>query len=1552
MSILHRHSRSKFQAKRRWAARTSSAFRTNLEALERRQLLAVDISWSAGPDLPAPVTDAAALVAPDNAIYILGGDSAAPAAVARLSESGTSWESAPHNIDTQRNDLGAIRSGNSIFLFGGTGNDEGSDEVLDYDYRFGDSQDLAKMDLVRYDHGFAADAAGRAYALGGIGVFGDGEIWQDAERYDPTSDSWTPIASLPQALHGLSAIGDGNGHIFVFGGSTTLDDSGIQRTSYSYDIATDSWSTVAPLPIGTRDSAVAMDDDGSIYVIGGMTTSGATDAVQQYDPATNAWTAQTALPAPVYSLAATFGPGGKIIVVGGFDAAGNPTDAVYETQNLTVPDIAPVISTSPVSSGSLDTFYTYDVNASGNPVPTFSLVTGPAGMTVDEATGVLSWQPVAGQVGVHSVVVQASNRAGSVDQAFDITVVADTIAPTTPANFTFDSATQTSVTFGWDASADAVGVDHYDLATAAYVGPRFGKHWVYTVVDSVTTTTWTHNGLAPLSTEDYAVRAVDAAGNVSAWSPRVFATTLAAPDISFSYGTQTTGTIQSPALTAIEIQLSSHANPAATFSLVSGPAAMTVNPTTGLAQWTPDVADIGLHDATFRATNSEGTADLTVSIDVLSDVPQLSVQFDPATGGTSQAGVLFTAQVVDHSSTPSTYSLVSAPTGMTIDSTTGTIQWTPTGDQGGQQSVTVRGVNAGGTTDLTFGFYTLFTGAVTGVTVTGTSLAEPTAHWVAPTGEGSDLVSSYQVHGFAEWGVGRTYTTHTVDYTVAATETSVLMSGLVTGKSYSLTVTALDAADNRGVANNETNFVSSPALPIIRWTVNGYSGGSSLPGQVIAEQPAEVVLTDEQTDPSTIVLVSGPSGLTFDAVTGVANWTPTANQITTGYTTTDVTFEATNSVGSVSITVPIRVFFSGTVRNALPLRNGYSASATWDPPTDNATPIAAYSITRYWTFAGSHHASATWTVPGDVTSITFQLGPTGAVSHKGISIAPVDEFGNLGVSTSTIAFGSYQNELPPIAVDDTFDATEDTNLLVSSVGGILSNDIDPDNTPGVSLLSAQLVSGPANGTLILGSNGSVSYTPNADFYGTDTFVYRVYDGLFYSDNAAVTINVASVNDAPAALDDYYFADYETPLTVNAAAGVSANDSDADGDNVTVAVFDNPANGSVSLNADGSFIYTPNAGFAGIDTFTYIATDTLLDSRIATVSIEVTLPTNVAPTASITGTTDIYRGETVTFTLNASDPSPIDQADLFTFEIDWDGNGTVDETLANVPSGTTVQRAFPAVLANDIQVRATDRNASTGEFGQTPITVSAHVLRDDGFGNIDLIWGGTDLLDAVYIIGSGPALQLFVQYEGLQFVNRLDVIGAGVTGKIILHGYGFSDVLIGEFATANVVEIHGGEGDDVIVGGFLGDELYGDAGGDVILGGTQAIDGDDYIEGGEGRDTIFGHWGADTLDGGGGQDLLISDRYGFADTAQAVQLIANEWRSARPYAERVTNILGITSTGVNGTAILGANVTVADDGATDTLIGGLGDIDWFIYDFDQDLLGDVIETDEEETDSDP
>lgn len=344
--------------------------------------------------------------------------------------------------------------------------------------------------------------------------------------------------------------------------------------------------------------------------------------------------------------------------------------------------------------------------------------------------------------------------------------------------------------------------------------------------------------------------------------------------------------------------------------------------------------------------------------------------------------------------------------------------------------------------------------------------------------------------------------------------------------------------------------------------------------------------------------------------------------------------------------------------------------------------------------------------------------------------------------------------------------------------------------------------------------------------------------------------------------------------------------------------------------------------------------------------------SVAPSASLLGSTDIYRGETVSFMLVATDPSPVDQAGLFTFEIDWDGDDTVDETLVDVPSGTIIQHNFATVATGHINVRAIDKDAAAGDFSQTPATVSPHVLRDDGFGNVDLIYGGTQSLDAVYIFGPAQSLTMFVQIEGAAPVNRIESLGGAVTGRVILHGYDSGDVLVAELATGSVVEIYGGGGNDVIVGGYLGDFLYGGPGDDLILGGTKVIDGNDMLFGGDGRDTLFGHYGADTLDGGEGEDLLVSDAFSFSNVPAAVQHIHEEWKSARPFSERMTNILGLTSTGVNGPWQLQPSVTVLEDGAEDSLIGGIGNVDWFFYDFETDLLGDVIEIGEAETDSDP
>lgn len=190
---------------------------------------------------------------------------------------------------------------------------------------------------------------------------------------------------------------------------------------------------------------------------------------------------------------------------------------------------------------------------------------------------------------------------------------------------------------------------------------------------------------------------------------------------------------------------------------------------------------------------------------------------------------------------------------------------------------------------------------------------------------------------------------------------------------------------------------------------------------------------------------------------------------------------------------------------------------------------------------------------------------------------------------------------PPVALDDPGYAVDSgATLTIAAAQGVLANDEDTEGDT----LTAQLVSGTANGALSLAANGGFSYTPNPGFAGADAFTYRARDAFGNVSNAATaTIGVAQVNRAPVAAADDYATDEDTDLVV-LAPGVLGNDTDPDGDPLTVTVDTDVASGILVLNEDGSFSYTPDAAFSGEDTFTYTASDGVLTSAPATVTITV------------------------------------------------------------------------------------------------------------------------------------------------------------------------------------------------------------------------------------------------------------------------------------------------------------------------------------------------------------
>ncbi len=150
-----------------------------------------------------------------------------------------------------------------------------------------------------------------------------------------------------------------------------------------------------------------------------------------------------------------------------------------------------------------------------------------------------------------------------------------------------------------------------------------------------------------------------------------------------------------------------------------------------------------------------------------------------------------------------------------------------------------------------------------------------------------------------------------------------------------------------------------------------------------------------------------------------------------------------------------------------------------------------------------------------------------------------------------------------------------------------------------------IIAPPAHGTVVLidAATGSYTYTPAANYYGNDSFTFQASDGSLVSNVASVLVATTAVNDAPTAGADSYSLTAESPLNLS-LPGVLTNDHDVDGDPLTAALVLDPTHGVLVFNSDGSFTYTPQAGYVGPDSFTYQASDGAISSPVTQVNLVV------------------------------------------------------------------------------------------------------------------------------------------------------------------------------------------------------------------------------------------------------------------------------------------------------------------------------------------------------------
>ncbi|HEY9089439.1 MAG TPA: Ig-like domain-containing protein [Anaerolineaceae bacterium] len=356
--------------------------------------------------------------------------------------------------------------------------------------------------------------------------------------------------------------------------------------------------------------------------------------------------------------------------------------------------------------------------------------------------------------------------------------------------------------------------------------------------------------------------------------------------------------------------------------------------------------------------------------------------------------------------------------------------------------------------------------------------------------------------------------------------------------------------------------------------------------------------TDVEGNALSAVLVTGPSHGTLNlSANGSFIYAPVQNYAASDsftYRANDGNLASAN-VGTVTITV--------NNVNDRPVANNDTYSATEDTQLTVDLPGVLANDTDV------EGSALTAVQPTNPSRGTLTLQPDGSfVYTPSTNLNGADTFtyyardgaeNSVTPATVTINVGAVNDA--PVAAADVFNAVEDTALVVSAATGVLQNDTDIDGPA----LTAQLVNGPAHGSLLWNGDGSFTYTPAGNYSGDDSFTYRASDGSLQSATVTAQIHIAAVNDRPVANNDSYTTPEDTALTIT-APGVLANDTDADGDQLSAVSFTQPTHGTLNSNANGSFTYTPAANFNGADSFTYIARDAAENSLVtATVNLNIT-----------------------------------------------------------------------------------------------------------------------------------------------------------------------------------------------------------------------------------------------------------------------------------------------------------------------------------------------------------
>ena len=446
------------------------------------------------------------------------------------------------------------------------------------------------------------------------------------------------------------------------------------------------------------------------------------------------------------------------------------------------------------------------------------------------------------------------------------------------------------------------------------------------------------------------------------------------------------------------------------------------------------------------------------------------------------------------------------------------------------------------------------------------------------------------------------------------------------------------------------------------------------------DETASITLTasDADGDPLTYQIVSNPSQGTLTGVAPDIIYTPAEH-----YTGSDTfTFKVNDgSLDSNTATITLSVQPVNEAPTAV------DDAAT----TDEDTPIAAIAVLNNDTdpdgdtltiddFTQPTHGTAGSNGDGTLTYIPD-------ANYNGTdSFTYTISDGNGGTDTAAVNITVNPANDAPVANDQAVSLSEDETIYIT----LTATDIDGD------ALTYQIVTGPSHGTLN-GQAPVLNYTPSQNYNGNDTFTFKVNDGNLDSNTATVTLSIQPLNDPPTAVHDFVTTDEDTQI---AAIAVLTNDSDVDGDTISIDDFTQPAHGAAGSNGDGTLTYTPDANYNGPDNFTYTITDGNFGSATANVTVTVNA-VNDPPVADAGPDQTALQGGTIT--LDGSGSSDIDGDSL-----------TYNWTFVSVPTGSTavlsdssiVNPTFTADVAGTYEVQLI---VNDGTIDSAPDSVSINIV---------------------------------------------------------------------------------------------------------------------------------------------------------------------------------------------------------------------------------------------------